>query len=73
MQKEKVFALDIPAGLSDLGAQIHATSQGLIQQLNHVQANFRRQIDVRGMEDLGANVSAHSLSLRLSAVLQQIN
>jgi len=35
-----IGAFDIPAGLFDLGVQIHGTGQGLIEQLNHVQADF---------------------------------
>ena len=67
MQQSKVFALDIPAGLFDLGAQIHGAGQGLVQKRNHVQADFRGHIDPRGTEDGGMVAVVHILSFRLSA------
>src|SRR5437899_1060016 len=69
MQGGKVSAFDIPAGLFDLGVQIHSTGQGLVEQLNHVQADFRGPIVA--IEEDGAVVGIvhiHILSLLFCAV-----
>src|SRR5205085_8983156 len=63
MQVGEVVALDIPARLFDLGPQIHGTGQGLIQQLNHVQADFQGYLDPYGMEDLVVVAMAHTFIL----------
>ena len=65
MQLGEVLPLDIPAGLFDMGPKIHGTCQGLIQQLNHVQADFQGDIDPHGIEVLSVVALAHMLSLLL--------
>jgi hypothetical protein len=49
----------------DVGAQIYATGQGLIQQLNHVPPDFQRDLEPCGMEALGVVTMAQVVPLRL--------
>jgi len=62
LQREEVCPLDVPEGLLDVGPEHDGTGQGLLQQRQHVEADFQGHSDPCGMEKGGITL-VHGLSL----------